>query len=214
MENKYVRFNFNEMKEALIVGTVMTGILLPVRLVFYNFVSDNWFGSLGLISLITALMIFAVKKGWLGKFGEIFERQMYKIHHGKRRIIAYSMIAFWSVGFFVICMAIEQGNTTYVYQKELILAELGMTEQATPEDFRDAMSELENPSVGDVAQSSADLMYLLFFDFGTFAAFIATIDHLVGGWYLHFATVFLVENLEVIGVLIFYKLTMKEIPKP
>ena len=69
MENKYVRFNFNEMKEALIVGSVMTGILLPVRLVFYNLVTDDWFGSLGLISLITALMIFAVKKGWLGKFG-------------------------------------------------------------------------------------------------------------------------------------------------
>ena len=112
------------MKEALIVGTVMTGILLPVRLVFYNFVSDNWYGSLGLISLITVLMIFAVKKGWLGKFGEIFERQMYKIHHGKRRIIAYSMIAFWSIGFFGICMAIEQGNTTYVYQKRIDISRI------------------------------------------------------------------------------------------
>ena len=98
-------------------------------------------------------------------------------------------------------------------KKELILAELGFTEESSPEDFRDAMDELENPSVSDMAESSADLMYLLLFDFGSFAAFIATVDHLVGGWYLHFATVFLVENLEVIGVLVFYKLTMKGDPK-
>jgi len=201
------------MKEALIVGTVMTGILLPVRLFFYNLVSDDWFGSLGLISLITALMIFAVKKGWLGKFGEIFERQMYKIHHGKRRIIAYSMIAFWSIGFFGICMAIEQGNSTYLYEKELILAELGFTEESTPEDLRDMMDDLDKPSAGELATSSADLMYLLIFDFAMFAALLAAVDHLIGGWYLHFSTVFLVENLEVIGVLVFYKLTMKEIPK-
>ena len=76
--------------EGILVFAVMTGLLLPVRLVFVTYVSDNWFGSFGIISAISIVMIVMVKKGKLGKFGEIFERQLSKIQHGKKGIIVYN----------------------------------------------------------------------------------------------------------------------------
>ena len=76
--------NKKDFFEALIVFAVMTGILLPVRLVFVAYVSDNWFGSFGIIAIISATMIILTKKGKLGKFGRMFERQIDKIQHGKK----------------------------------------------------------------------------------------------------------------------------------
>ena len=67
----------------------MTGLLLPVRLIFVAYVSDNWFGSFGVISAISVVMIILVKKGKLGKFGEIFDRQITKIQHGKKGMLVY-----------------------------------------------------------------------------------------------------------------------------
>src|SRR5574342_745736 len=78
-----------EIVETMIVFAVMTGPLLPVRLLFYTYVSPHWFGSFGLVSAISILMIVLVKKKKLGRFGGMFENQMSKIHRGKGRIIVY-----------------------------------------------------------------------------------------------------------------------------
>jgi len=50
------------MKESIIVFGVLTGILLPVRLVFVNYFSDDWFGSFGLISIISIAIVILAKK--------------------------------------------------------------------------------------------------------------------------------------------------------
>ena len=53
---------FQNLKEILLVFGVMTGIFLPVRLFFVTYVSDNWWGSFGLISIITVLILILSKK--------------------------------------------------------------------------------------------------------------------------------------------------------
>jgi hypothetical protein len=62
--------------EGLIVFGVMTGILLPARLLFVSYISSDWFGSFGIITIISVTMIVLTKKGKLGRFGEMFERQI------------------------------------------------------------------------------------------------------------------------------------------
>ena len=74
------------MLEGLIVFAVITGILLPVRLFFVAYVSDNWFGSFGVIGAISILLLTLAKKDKLGKFGQMFNRQIEKFQHGKKAI--------------------------------------------------------------------------------------------------------------------------------
>ena len=60
----------------------MTGLLLPVRLLFVTFVSDSWIGSFGVISVISISILILAKKGKLGEFGHMFQRQMAEIIEG------------------------------------------------------------------------------------------------------------------------------------
>jgi len=85
-----------EIVEAAIVFGVMTGLLLPVRILFYTYISTNWFGSFGLISIVSVILVLLVKKKKLGRFGQIFERQMNKVQHGKRSIIVYGQAIIFS----------------------------------------------------------------------------------------------------------------------
>ena len=67
--------------ESLIVFGIMTGLLLPARLLFVEFVSDDWLGSFGIITAISMSVIILAKKQKLGFFGSMLERQIYKLNH-------------------------------------------------------------------------------------------------------------------------------------
>ena len=94
------------------------------------YVSDNWFGSFGLISVISITVIILTKKRKLGKFGEMFDRQLSKLQHGKRAKIVYGQSILFLLILGGTIFAIEQGNSTYVELKNEILKE--------NEDFSDA----------------------------------------------------------------------------
>jgi len=80
MVNFNLKGRFADRKEFAIVFGVMMLVMLPVRILLVEYVSDDWWGSFGAISAIAILMVILVKKKKLGKFGEMFERQMLKLH--------------------------------------------------------------------------------------------------------------------------------------
>ena len=84
--------------------------------------TDHWLGSLGMITVITLSLIFLSTKGYLGWFGTAFIRQMNRIHKGKRRYIAFPMMALYITFFISTLVGIEMGNTLYSYPKEEFLA--------------------------------------------------------------------------------------------
>ena len=64
--------------ESLLFFGIMGGLLLPARLLFVEYVSDDWLGSVGVISIISISIIILAKKEKLGFFGPILERQIFK----------------------------------------------------------------------------------------------------------------------------------------
>ena len=73
--------------ESLFVFSVMAGALLPARLLFVEYVSDSWIGSVGIISAISISIIILAKKKKLGFFGPMLERQIFKFQKGKRGLV-------------------------------------------------------------------------------------------------------------------------------
>ena len=195
--------------EGIIVFAVMTGLLLPVRLVFVTYVSDNWFGSFGIISLISIVMIFLVKKKKLGKFGEIFERQLSKIQHGKKGIIVYGQAILFLMILGGTIFAIEMGNSVYGELKEEILAEHEVLSQ--PDSL---IAQSEKFEAQDWAYGVIGLIFAVFFAFPQVAAVFAVLDQTFDGWILHFYTVAFVEYLEFFGILIFYRFYGTNLKKP
>lgn len=99
--------------ESLTVFGIMTGLLLPARLLFVEYISDNWFGSFGIISVISISIIILAKKRKLSFFGHMLERQIYKFQKGKRGILVVGKSALLLALLGSTIVAIDQGNLVY-----------------------------------------------------------------------------------------------------
>ena len=192
--------NKRNILEGLIVFGVMTGILLPVRLFFVTYVSTDWSGSFGIISVISIIMVILTKKEKLGGFGKMFERQINKLQKGKKAKLVYgqSIILLLILGGTIF--AIDQGNTVYLDLKEQILEENeGIS---NPEEILKKSGELQ---AEDWIIGMAAMFLAIFIAFPQLSAVLAVLNDVFDGWVLHFYTVAFVEYLEMFGILIYFR---------
>ena len=182
----------------------MAGILLPARLLFVEYVSDDWFGSVGLIAAISILILVLAKKDKLGPFGPMLERQIYKFQKGKRGIVVFGESIFLLILLGGMIFAIEQGNSTYA---ELKMQTFKNYSIETREQIVEQAKELTHYDwfIGFVTTPIAFITA-----FPQMSAIIASIDERFDGWLLHFYTVGFVEYLELLGILTFYKITTRK----
>ncbi|QUC65646.1 hypothetical protein NsoK4_02900 [Nitrosopumilus sp. K4] len=189
--------------ESLLVFAIMTGILLPVRLLFVQYVSDNWFGSLGIISVLTFVVILLAKKNKLGFFGPMLERQIFKFQKGKRGYVVFGESVFLLLILGGMIFAIHQGNSTV----SEILHLPAISSADTPELILDSTKHW-----GALEWFTSFLMIPVAFltSFPEMSVIIASIDQKLDGWLLHFYTVGFVEYLELLGILLFYRLHFRK----
>jgi len=187
-------------KEFLIVCAVFTLVLLPVRLLFVEFVDSSTLGSIGVISIISIPIIILVKKQKLGAFGEMFERQMFRITHGKRRIFVACVMCISVTYFGFSLFAIEQGNTVYLQEKENVKAQLA---EQYDVDFSNIESVSHNLEPKEVISGIPNYFGAIFYNFKDIAITQAIVNDYSNGMIQHFHTVFFIEGLEVIGIFIF-----------
>lgn len=189
--------------ESFIVFGIMTGILLPVRLLFVSYVSSYWLGSFGIISAISIIMIILTKKEKLGKFGKMFERQINKLQKGKKAKIVYGQSIIFLLILGGTILAIEQGNSTYVDLKNQILNE---HEEFT--DPQEIFKKTEQLDAQDWIIGVMGLFLAVFIAFPQLSAVLAVLNDSFDGWILHFYTVAFVEYLELFGILIYFRYTL------
>ncbi len=197
---------FQNLKEILLVFGVMTGIFLPVRLFFVTYVSDNWWGSFGLISIITVLILVLSKKQKLGIFGRIFQRQIERLHSSRFLKFAYLQSIIVLVVFGVLIFSIEMGNSYYYEEKEDLLSQ---TTQISNHDL-EFTPELEFTFERLVLGIGLSILTLIF-EFPLFSSALSIINDVFDGWILHFYTVAFIEQLEIFGILLFSKFTKKNL---
>ncbi len=198
--------------EALIVFAVMTGLFLPVRFLFVTYVTDDWFGSFGVVSALAIAVVILAKKDKLGKFGRMFIRQMMKVHTGKRRVFVYTHLAFGLIVMGLLIASINLGNSTYLEEKNHILAVAEAQGQSldSAEDLTQLTEKLSETSAEEFIESFAQIGDLLFNQFPYFTALWAIEDDMTEGFLLHFSTVAFVEVLEFVGILTYFRLTLKK----
>ena len=192
-----------EAVETLIVFAVMTGLLLPVRLLFYTYISPHWFGSFGLVSAVSVLMVVLVKKKMLGRFGQMFENQMRKVHRGKRRWLTYGQATLFLILLGGTIIAIELGNSAYLDIKTQLLKHLDGID-----DPQKILTESKKMTPQEWIIGFVGFVLAVFFAFPQISALLAILNEMYDGWLLHFYTVALVETLEMTGILIFYRITL------
>ena len=190
------------LKEAIIVYGTMTALFLPVRFLFVTYVSDNWFGSFGLISGISILILVFTVKNKLGAFGRMFKRQMNTFHNGTLGKLALIYTCFLLVFFGSLVFSVEMGNSVYSQTKEDLLLE---NEHIS--DYGIVIEQVQEITLERLLLGALLSFFVFIFEFPKFAGALALINDTFDGWFLHFYTVAFVENLEVLSIMIFFKIS-------
>ena len=182
----------------------MGGLLLPSRLLCVEYVSDNWFGSLGIISVISISVIILARKKKLGFFDPMLERQMYKFQKGKRGLLVIGESVFLLLILGGMIFAIDQGNSVY---SELKMQNMENMSTTSSEQILESAKETET---SDWVVAFLMVPVALLTAFPQMSAAIASIDQSLDGWLLHFYTVGFVEYLELFRILIYYRISFRK----
>lgn len=190
--------------ESIFVFSIMAGLLLPARILFVEYVSDNWFGSLGIISAISISVIILARKKKLGFFGPMLERQMYKFQKGKRGLLVIGESAFLLLILGGMIFAIEQGNSVYSESQQ---SQIIPNTSSAPTEILDLTNDW-GPNDWLIGFVTSPILFLT--SFPEMSVAIASIDQKLDGWLLHFYTVGFIEYIELLGILIFYKISFRK----
>ena len=198
-----------DIKEKLILLGITAGVFLPIRIIFSAYVSEHWLGSLGIVSLFALIFVFLVKKNKLGKLGEIFERQTRKTLGGRTGKIVIALSLFFLLYFGATLYFIERGNTIYFDDKEI---------------FYLAIINEDGYNIGDM--SSYDLIgpkLIAYTDSGNlqsiakldymFSITYAVMNDMSDEWLSHVIIIMFVEQIEFLGIVIFFRHTYKPVKK-
>ncbi len=198
---------FQEIRESLFIALVLLIILLPVRIFFYENVSQHWLGSLGVVSIVTLGLLFLAQKNKLGFFGRMLKKHLFKIHRGKRKYFVYTNIVFFTIVFGTFAYTIEAGNTEYLELKQEAEALLPNT-KIEMEDLAKTVQDSET-TPEDFIKAFGLLFLMIVYRFDAFAALMAIANDSTNGYMQHFSIVFFVEQLEMIGILIYTRMKIK-----
>lgn len=198
-----------DLKEKLIILGISLGIFLPIRLLFSSLITDNWLGSLGVMSLFAILMVFLIKKKKLGAIGQMFERQMRKTIGGRTGLYVIAFAVFFLVYFGGTLYFIERGNTVYGEDKEIFYLAIIKEKGYSLDDI--SAYEIIGPKIIE-QNNSQNLQGLANIDY-IFSIAYSVMNDMSNDWLSHFVIVMFVEQIELIGLLIFFRRTFKPIPQ-
>jgi hypothetical protein len=195
-----LRGRLPDLKEKLIVFGVITGIFLPVRMVFYNYFSAHWIGSLGLVSSLMFVLILLAHKRKLGRFGDLFLNQLTKTIKGKsgKVAIVFSLILIAYFGSTLVW--IERGNTIYSDEKHLVSQMLFLNHSPDKINVND-MHKIMNLKPGSTLIDTSNVNYVD----QVISMTYAIMNDMMGGWMLNLDIIILVEQFEFLGFILIYR---------
>ncbi|MGQ0605818.1 MAG: hypothetical protein ACT4OD_02540 [Candidatus Nitrosotenuis sp.] len=193
--------DLTDLREKLVVLGFTASIFLPIRLIVGEYLFDNWFGMLGIASLISVILIILVKKEKLGKLGQIFKKQMTKSLWGKPIKAIILILVLFSAYFGTTILLIDKGNSEYHHDKEIIAKNF-----ADKRFDRGTVSKLVGPQIQD--HSIIGFTQIQYLEYALAISY-AILNDSVGGWLVNLHLILFIEQIEILGLLWFYRQTFK-----
>lgn len=169
-------------------------------MVFYNYFSIHWVGSIGLVSSFMFILILLAHKRKLGSFGDLFLNQLTKTIKGKSGKVAI-VLSFVLIAYFGSTLVwIERGNTIYSDEKQLVSQMLFLNyghDKMDATKIHKIMSIKSENVLIDISNiSHVDQVISMTY---------AIMNDMMGGWMINMSIILLVEQLEFLGFLIIYR---------
>ena len=213
------------MKQYLVVMLVTLAVFLPVRLFFYTYVSQSWLGNLGVMSVIAVVLFILIEKNKLGWFGVYFKNRVRRLVFSRiiwvvvvtsiATIIMYSSVLFAidlvtsgnndeEIQFMTAMLVINHTDGT-ILPDTLELKDLGLyPNNSTLETVRTGLLDGTNSTKTKWVELLNDENFAR-----TLTLLVAVTIHEwnenTGAWGPHFMTVIVIEEIEALGLLVFYR---------
>ena len=189
-----------DFKEKAATALFFTGIFLPIRLVFYSFVSEVWIGSFGLITGVMITVMYLANKNKLGKIGNIVNRQVHSFSRGKIGLLSIFYLVFVIYLYSLVIYGIENPPLERKAEFVAVLEKEGITDL-------ESASTAENIGWSGPAASYGILFSIIIILIPNSIGFalFSIINDWTNGWMIHFSTVFLIESLEVLGLILYFR---------
>jgi len=190
-----------EVKERIATIAIFTGVFLPIRLLFYSYVSQIWIGSFGIMTAVLLVLMYFSNKDKLGYVGYIINKHTYSFAKGKFGKFAMVWLVFTIYISGNMIYGIEHPPQEFKAKVVNTLSESGIKDmESVTEKSKDLHFEGPGAAMGPlfsviiilIPNKMGHSVYSILNDFSD-------------GWILHFATVILIEELEVLGLLIYFR---------
>lgn len=192
-----------DLREKAVTALFFAGVFLPVRLLFYTYVSQWWLGSFGMMTIILVSLFYLAKRGKLGRLGFVVMGQLDRMAKGKLGagglVAALFIIYFYSNMIYGIETAPDQ-------TKMLISSELEREGVRTIQDVGQKLPEARLEWTDIIL----GVILLVAPHEGAHSVY-SVINDMSDGWALHFATVLLVQELEIAGLIIYFRYFRKNL---
>ena len=194
------KIDVQDVKEKIFLMGITAGIFLPIRMIFVTYVTDDWLGSVGLLSAFGLGFIYLTQKRKLGQVGRIFEKQMRRTIGGRigKYIVIFSVVFLIYFGASIFFM--DRGNSVYYYDKEILFSTLQDYQQLTRDNI--PIEKLLGPV--PLSENTDSLAWLSNVEY-TLSVSLALMNDYTGGWMENLMFVVFVEQFEVIGILYFFR---------
>lgn len=194
-----------DVKEKIFLMGITAGIFLPIRMLFVTYVTDDWVGSLGLLSIFGIVFIYLTQKRKLGRLGSIFEKQMRKTMGGKigKYIVVFSIVFLIYFGASIFFM--DRGNSVYYYDKEILFTTLQDYHQLTRDNI--PIEKLLGPV--PLGEDFDGLAWVSSVEY-TLSVSLALMNDVSGGVMENLMFIVFVEQFEVLGILYFFRRRYKQ----
>ena len=195
-------------KESLIVFGFMSVVLMPVRLLFFTYVSEYWIGNLGVLSLIVIVILYLSYKQKLGYVGRLIVKKLDGIKQSKltKWFIIWESIGLIVVGslFFMYAVNDDSGYTV------LFIDGLEKQNIDTLDELFSKNAEENNMTITENINITVKMTVN---EPEKFVALMKVVDKLSGGWMSHFITIVLIEMIEGYVIVIYFRFFRKGVVK-
>jgi hypothetical protein len=187
--------------QTLAVSASILAIFIPVRKFFVDYVSDSWLGSFGTLTVIFGVILYLSRKGKLGWYGRVFEERLTKVVRGKRRILVWFVSGFTIYFLAASIYGIESSDNQYKELKDSLKSSIPKEQQ----NMENMVKQTEGVPLAYYPLALLLVLWTLIFRFDLYAAMMGYINDVTDGYFLHLITIMFVQEVELIGFLVFYR---------
>lgn len=191
--------------EWLVFVGIFSGILFPIRFIFTTYLNHYWFGAVGIITIVTLSLYYLSKKGKLGRIGIILNKKLERRSKGK---LGLSFIIILSISIYIQSLIVV--GILYADQQDVTIVTTVLKNNGI-HDMNTAMNVKSQPH-GLLFNLEA-LIILLTPNQVSFTM-MHVINDLSGNFILPLFSILLVEDLEVLGLVMFFRYKAKYNKEP